>query len=1052
MVDYTAPFVAEPFGTDDATASPDIGQITYLGGTVESFDASADWAGQSSTCSIRLIEDDNLSQKISESGKLPLVTSPQFFEVEDTGGTPVWKFNGILESIHRNTSESGPKTYNVVLENPKKILDAVTLVLDKFAGRGDVLEAIPPNVASNLEFGHNNSSVTWTNHYNLLNIFGAYENNDYGILDITDPTTGAGSLRGGFGLSNRNFDGMRATDIIKAIDVIVNRNSLGYYGVSPYGTPTDTNLGGNILYGTNDYNPSLGSPFHYGIDIVSFGTDISSLIPNFNDFRFQDEQLTLLDFIDRLCEVANADYYIDLKKFSDVPGVNFLTTYTGTVEGGMITITLRAKNTLPTGQLALSLLSRDLISKERPDTGDYPGGYPGIMPTGTGDNPLDYDWSEYYPTGSTPYGGDFPVGDSTDTGITIDDFDRIKNSDLGVNSTDAIAGRMVVGGFQSRMCNVPRDNIYHYWGELRFAPRFNVVTGVTDVSTRSVPVVTPLLKIDDIEDFIFIDTQSIFGDTSVSEFVYKGIYTASMLEIRCAMNDFATWMAYMVLFKPAKVAAIENSLGSGIRRTLDMLYDENGNLTHLGNSVKNHFTAHPLLWNDTSKRRINASKSTTLADLVNSDYSALITNLHAQIKAIGDEHYGKSWLVTMPAFTTKYDESAEAVVGNYTRSWDISNSAYIDPPAYTTYEAPQSAMFNENGRVRPYINYEANTTIATLTDMGITISGLNPFRSFDFREYIQEEFAYSQVGAGGDFVYHFKPESIYDKYIFLSSAYFSNYDRALFRPYGTTIMLGQQNSTLQSIIDNVFINSGQYLGVSTGISSIDEKLEQSGIGLLPFALVKTKRVYFNLEDSTRQMDANRAYRVLNHLLARHQYLNTTSAFSQAFYGQNIPLDVASFSPFPVCVPPKLFGVPQQSNKFVYGPWLSTLNSGYAGKIEYVQISDLSPENYIVPTAWGATSGLSGMNTVGQIEANAISNFDFFAEEDGSVTMPGFPSISGFGQSLVNNGPWINDLSVRVGAEGTETSYNFRTHAPRYDKINREIINQFRRQAKKRLVD
>lgn len=1054
-IEYGGPFAPDPFGSvNSATGCPDVGVQKFFGCTVVDFQASASWDGQSSQCTINLVEDPHSTpaDRIEVDSKLPVISSPHFFEVTSNTGEVLWEFNGILESLHRNADAQGGKTYTAVLENPTAILEAVTLILDKYAGHGNGLEAVPPNTAANLPFGHVNSSVTWSNVYNFVNCYGAYENNEYGILSIDDPTTlPVDIIRGGFGLSGRNDDGMRAVSIIRAIDVLVNRNTLGFYGVSPYGSPTETFLGGNILYGTDDYDPTSGSTYHYGIDIVQFATDIATLIPDFDDFRIQDESLSLLDFIDRLCEVANCDYFVKLEKFADVPGVNFQTSYSGTNAGGMITITLKPKNALPTSlSTPLGLLSSSLIAAEIADMGDVGKIHPGTQPS-TPDEPLDYDWfppSGYYPYSSDPDGGSFPVEDGP---IPLSNDLFAKNSSMGVASTKATSGRMVTGAHRSRMCDSPRDFLYHYWGDIRPISRYGDLSSADDAVTadRGIPIVTPLLPPDDIEDFIIIDIQNAVADTTISHFCHKGMYAASMLEIRSAMTSFESWMAYLLLFKPFKMTVLADYIGNGIRDTLDKLYNSDGTLTYLGKSIQTHLTVNAIHWSNTSKRNASAQNPATLGQLVNSDYGLLLTKIHEQIKRIGDEHYGRSWFVTMPAFTTRWDENAEAVIGNFVRSWEISTSAYIDPPDFPSFEAPQSSFFSENGRMKSYVNFEANTTTPNFSALGIPINGFINFRGFDYSEYEGSEFAYSQIGS--DFLYHFHPESVEDKYKFLSSAYFTQYNRGLFRPYASGKMLGQLTLTIGNIVDSLFLLAAQHLGVTTGIASIDEQLDESGIGMLPFAYVKTRKVLFHYADEASRLTANKTFRGLEHLLAKHSYLSSAAAFSKAFYGSNTTNEIRGFSPSPPAVPPRLICVPQQSNRFVYGPWVSDFISGYAGKVEYVSQPDLAPENFIIPTAFGATSGLAGLNVVGQIEANSTDNFSFFAEEDGQFTSPGFPLVKSFDEALVSNGPWMTDISVNLSAESVETSYNFRTHSPRYNKINRRIIDQFRRLAKKRII-
>jgi hypothetical protein len=160
---------------------------------------------------------------------------------------------------------------------------------------------------------------------------------------------------------------------------------------------------------------------------------------------------------------------------------------------------------------------------------------------------------------------------------------------------------------------------------------------------------------------------------------------------------------------------------------------------------------------------------------------------------------------------------------------------------------------------------------------------------------------------------------------------------------------------------------------------------------------------------------------------------------------------SSFStkPHPISVAPRSFGIPQQSNRFVYGPWITnSIKLDYATRVEYEQDDNLVPENYIIPstvtiggTATTLTSGLGGLNTVGQAKANTIDNFDYLFTEQGSVTQPGLPAVTNLAVSLLSNGPLVSDISVNISATDITTNYSMKTFAPKLGRTNKRIIDQ-----------
>jgi hypothetical protein len=118
---------------------------------------------------------------------------------------------------------------------------------------------------------------------------------------------------------------------------------------------------------------------------------------------------------------------------------------------------------------------------------------------------------------------------------------------------------------------------------------------------------------------------------------------------------------------------------------------------------------------------------------------------------------------------------------------------------------------------------------------------------------------------------------------------------------------------------------------------------------------------------------------------------------------------------------------------------------FRGKIEYEQDDSLVPENFLIPTNLGPfgeyqlkqTSGFAGMNLAAQGRANAIDNFLLFALEEGKITFPGAPEIKRIGDAFYGI-QHISDINISVSNDNIETSYSFKTIAPKFGKNNREL--------------
>jgi hypothetical protein len=133
--------------------------------------------------------------------------------------------------------------------------------------------------------------------------------------------------------------------------------------------------------------------------------------------------------------------------------------------------------------------------------------------------------------------------------------------------------------------------------------------------------------------------------------------------------------------------------------------------------------------------------------------------------------------------------------------------------------------------------------------------------------------------------------------------------------------------------------------------------------------------------------------------------------------------------------------------------MSNYTTLYCGKVEFEVHDELRPENYIIPnygslTLSGGTfssgilsqlSGFAGMNLAGQAIANSIDNFSFFAQEEGSITLPGLPKITKIGQNLLS-GPRVTDINVNIDAgSNISTTYNFRQNSPRLGRTNKDVV-------------
>jgi len=165
-----------------------------------------------------------------------------------------------------------------------------------------------------------------------------------------------------------------------------------------------------------------------------------------------------------------------------------------------------------------------------------------------------------------------------------------------------------------------------------------------------------------------------------------------------------------------------------------------------------------------------------------------------------------------------------------------------------------------------------------------------------------------------------------------------------------------------------------------------------------------------------------------------------------------------------------FGV--QSNVLTYGPWVTR---GPAGTVRVDHDSGLVPWEY---------GSITAMNVAGQAKADLGITYMQVCER-GHITIPGYPTIPlgaelgainagfyGAGQNLIENrvallhpsqyavvnmggwvgqhGPNVTDISVSVGVDGLQSTYNMRTYTPKYGRFSRSNAESLKKVGQARL--
>lgn len=126
-------------------------QTTFLGASIVNFTASVGWNEQTGNLQVNVVVDPLNGDAFAP----PDIGSPVYFEFED------FTFGGLLQSWEKSNSTDGKPTYQIVVVDPREILEGTQLIIDGF-----------------------NGSVSGI--YNLINPYGYHENVAFGNAKVNE--------------------------------------------------------------------------------------------------------------------------------------------------------------------------------------------------------------------------------------------------------------------------------------------------------------------------------------------------------------------------------------------------------------------------------------------------------------------------------------------------------------------------------------------------------------------------------------------------------------------------------------------------------------------------------------------------------------------------------------------------------------------------------------------------------------------------------------------------------------------------------------------------
>lgn len=161
------------------------------------------------------------------------------------------------------------------------------------------------------------------------------------------------------------------------------------------------------------------------------------------------------------------------------------------------------------------------------------------------------------------------------------------------------------------------------------------------------------------------------------------------------------------------------------------------------------------------------------------------------------------------------------------------------------------------------------------------------------------------------------------------------------------------------------------------------------------------------------------------------YLFTGRWIDPSFYltsgSQNVQLSIP-----PQAVPPTSFGIPQDSNRYSWGPWWSW-RGRFPGKSEVVKDDSLRPETF---------GNLQLLDLVGYSTA-AIGLSEAVPNGTGSIELVGVPRFN-IVDRFAGSGPYVTGIDINIGVDGEKTNYKFNTWTPNFGKLAKTNIDRIQK--------
>lgn len=457
---------------------------------------------------------------------------------------------------------------------------------------------------------------------------------------------------------------------------------------------------------------------------------------------------------------------------------------------------------------------------------------------------------------------------------------KLVSADFGKEFSDTVTQKLIIGGPATRHVMSSPYNFYPIWGKTSgIRPQY--IIGSRTVANGGMDM---------------------FASLQVS--LNSGaIYNATVLEVRCAMSSFETWILYKALTGDSLLAKF-----SKIR--IDD-YAING-------LINRSITSEQLFNTDKEAKQVYGPY------YQGSNPYEEIQKIYNAVKSVGDNFYGKKFFVPLPFEPGGIDNNIKFVNEDqqYITSWKVADTAWVDNKPFN-----DVSFYDSDGRLKAVSSW-----------------------------VIGNQFDYSGLG---------------NEYAFGMGG-------------------------IASVVD---------------VGNKDIYWQTLGSVALPYCIVEVKDVFNFDQYTTDKLGAA-------HLLKLLRNIDIDPSLLIGFGSDD---GASGYAIAPAKQAPMFISVPQESNRYTWGPWWKY--SSKKGKAEVESDTSLTPETF------GSSAVLNSV----AYDYAFVSEANVSGNESGYVEVAEIPEYN-LAERFAVSGPYVSNIDINYSIDGVKTTYKFNTWTPQFGKL------------------